>query len=1085
MSQNEPKPCQNKKPDPISPHFPDATGLSSTGQVASTTAPLEGRVTYSYGTQSLPDVVGTSKQSTGMTRKLDDGTVQTVSSTSTPGFNMPETQVDPLERTMKNFYAANGIDLTEVRNITAGGNDLLTKFENYTNHLPQTITDAAGQASSILYNARGQVTQMTNPKGEVTKMEYFEVAGPDFGKVKKVTEAFGTALARAVQSTYDGAGRMKTVTDHEGYTVTLDYDAIGGDALKTLDRVVKVTFPDATTSQTIYDPLGKVNPADLMEIDSPLDVVKTIDRRGREMRYGYDAMRNVIDIFDAENRNTHFTHCTCGALAGMRDGEQRVTEWERDIQKRPTKKKINSVPVFSYFYGRNTGRLIGMEDGTGQRTNYEYFVDDRLKRVFYTNAAGGALAVPTPEVSYTYDARFGRLATMTDGSGTTTSAYVPINPADTVYGDGQLASVGGRIAGDTMAYVYDQLGRLATRTFDGATTTVSGYDALGRVTGTTNPLGTWTPTYEGLSGRVDFVQQAVGAVPGLKTDFTWEASGERRLTGIANTWGAGNAAVSGFGYGYVRNGANDPTGQLHQWTQNHSGLSAARTLALGYDEVDQLKEATRTETGGAVSGKWSYGYDRSGNRLAALENGVVSEFVANDLNQLTGTATAQKFSVKFAGTTNEPSSVTVGGLNAGTNTQNWSAEVLLGAGAQSVEIRATETTSIAPGTVAQTTVRRAQLTLTASPARSLSYDLNGSTMADGLRTYEWDAANRLRAIVTAGTPVKRTEFTYDGGNRWVKLVEKESGAVVVSREVIWEGASIAQLRLKNAAGTETERRTSYGGGEVRTIGATTTALLETNDHLGNVRELLDTTGIVRARYDYDPYGKRTKVSGDLESDFGFTGHYEHAPSALTLAPFRAYDSGMGRWMSRDPIEESGGLNLYGYVGGNVAGAVDPLGFVTLRINGITMIVDSGTRNIVDLLNSRKDGTINSIEFVGHGNRWLMYCGTNKSDVLVWYPDPESSLSGVHFSATADKVSDVLKNKLAPNATIHLNGCNTAREFPWSQKSIARQLSRDIPSATVIGNKGFAFQHGFFGYTFGPDDHANGVSRKFKNGEEVK
>ncbi len=930
----------------------DATGLSSTGQVAAKTAPLEGRVVYSYGTQSLPDVIGTSKQSTGMTRTLDDGTTQAVSATSTLGFNMPMTQSDPLGRTIENVYdETNGIDVLEVRNIKPNSpNIVLAKFgyEQLPNqpvlppHRPSTITDVAGQQTTVAYNARGQVTQTTNPKLEVTKIEYFEPGGSgttpaNLGKVKTVTQAFNTPLVRSVNYTYDSAGRPKTVTDYEGYTVTLDYDAIGGIATKTLDRVTKVTFPDGTTEQSVYDDLG------LQEgqlTDAPLDVVKRIDRRGRETRYVYDAMRNVTKITDPELRETYFTHCTCGALEGitqvLANGEQHVTEWERDIQKRPTVKKVNlktgnvitAIPVFKYFYGPNTGRLVGIEDGKGQRTNYEYFADDRLKRVFYTDASGGALPVATLEVSYTYDARFGRLETMTDGTGTTTSTYVPIDPLDAVYGDGQLASVGGRVAGDSMTYAYDQLGRLATRTFAGETTTVSGYDALGRVTGTVNPLGQFVPTYEGLSGRVDFVQHSVGSVPGLKVDFGWEASGEQRLTGIASTWGSGNAAVSGFGYGYLINPTtNDPTGQIRQWTQNHSGLPAPRTMSLGYDEVDQLKEAVRKEQDGTVLNTWAYSYDRAGNRTGALENGTVVNYEVNTLNQLTGTAASPTFAVKFAGTVNEPSNVTVNGAVAGTNSLNWEKEVVLGVGANSVEIRATETTSIAPGTVAQTRTRHANLTLTAAPARTFAYDLNGSTESDGLRTYEWDAANRLRVVVTAGTPVKRTEFTYDGGNRWVKLVEKEAGAVVGSREVIWEGASIAQLRLKNAAGAETERRTFYGGGEVRTVGTTTTALLETSDHLGNVRELLDTTGTVRARYDYDVYGKRTKVSGDLSSDFGFTGHYEHGVSSLTLAPFRAYDAVMGRWISRDPIEESGGLNLYGYVGGNVAGAVDPLGHI--------------------------------------------------------------------------------------------------------------------------------------------------------------
>jgi RHS repeat-associated protein len=101
----------------------------------------------------------------------------------------------------------------------------------------------------------------------------------------------------------------------------------------------------------------------------------------------------------------------------------------------------------------------------------------------------------------------------------------------------------------------------------------------------------------------------------------------------------------------------------------------------------------------------------------------------------------------------------------------------------------------------------------------------------------------------------------------------------------------------------------------------------TRDHLGSIRELTNSAGVVQARYDYDPYGRRTKLSGTLDADFGFTGHYYHQRSGLHLALFRAYDADLGRWISRDPIGEQGGINLYGYVGNNPVEIVDPLGLV--------------------------------------------------------------------------------------------------------------------------------------------------------------
>ncbi|MDR2260520.1 MAG: RHS repeat-associated core domain-containing protein [Azoarcus sp.] len=96
------------------------------------------------------------------------------------------------------------------------------------------------------------------------------------------------------------------------------------------------------------------------------------------------------------------------------------------------------------------------------------------------------------------------------------------------------------------------------------------------------------------------------------------------------------------------------------------------------------------------------------------------------------------------------------------------------------------------------------------------------------------------------------------------------------------------------------------------------------DHPGSVRDVLDQQGNVTASFDYDPYGKLINSPATLP-EFGYAGMQFHAPSGLYLTKYRAYEPQTGRWLSRDPIEEMGGGNLYAYVEGNPVSWDDPLG----------------------------------------------------------------------------------------------------------------------------------------------------------------
>ena len=116
----------------------------------------------------------------------------------------------------------------------------------------------------------------------------------------------------------------------------------------------------------------------------------------------------------------------------------------------------------------------------------------------------------------------------------------------------------------------------------------------------------------------------------------------------------------------------------------------------------------------------------------------------------------------------------------------------------------------------------------------------------------------------------------------------------------------------------------------------------TRDHLGSVREVVDQGGQVMGRWDYDPWGVRTKLGGvaGFDVEWGFTGHHFHARSGLHLALYRAYDANLGRWLSADPIGEAGGLNLYGYVGNDPAWMTDPLGLADRSGDIVTGVISS-------------------------------------------------------------------------------------------------------------------------------------------------
>jgi len=185
----------------------------------------------------------------------------------------------------------------------------------------------------------------------------------------------------------------------------------------------------------------------------------------------------------------------------------------------------------------------------------------------------------------------------------------------------------------------------------------------------------------------------------------------------------------------------------------------------------------------------------------------------------------------------------------------------------------------------------------------------------------WDAENRLVKAEVVPNSVYYT-FTYDGLNRRIGAKYTNQGVTSESR-YLWCGEEICQKR----SATDVVTGRYFSEGEV--VVSSGLRAYYARDHLGSVRDVLDvSTGNIIRSIDYYPNGKIKNSSGTFEPEFEFAGMQSFpymASGGALLTYYRVYDPALGRWLSRDTIEEAGGINLYGYVGGNFVNQVDTSG----------------------------------------------------------------------------------------------------------------------------------------------------------------
>jgi RHS repeat-associated protein len=612
---------------------------------------------------------------------------------------------------------------------------------------------------------------------------------------------------------------------------------------------------------------------------------------GGVVRYDYEPTGELAAQAGAQTYPVQYEYDSLGRMAALstfREGEggtPDVTRWLYDDRRGWVSAKVYADGTTNRYEYRQDGRLARRVSARGIETRYGYDAGGVVTNTGYSDG--------TPGVSVGLD-RLGRAVEVGDALGVRSLRY-----------DATGALVEEMLPGEVgkLEYAQDAIGR-RTNMVAGSYGVGYRYDAAGRLAGVSS---------SGMRATYEYANDGVSVATVRLTGNDEEVlRGVREYDEVGAlkriSWVAGTNEVTGREYEVnavgqrVRCAMGDGTYWMYE-----------------YDEAGQLKTARKcTADGQQVPGcNHAYTYDGIGNRQSATLNDVEMKYEANGLNQYVSYEKAAE-APKWQGTL-----FIIGGGGS------WKGFGLNG--------------------------------------RRCLYDADGNLANDGEWAYAWDAENRLMMASNATTVVRNkydymsrrimkqvytkavdvwqltsdSRFTYDG---WSMLSEICHLPSEMRTNVSW---FVWGLDLSGTLG---------GAGGIGGLlyanadplpGGAGGGFFYAHDGNGNVTALVDTNGSVVVAYEYDPYGKLLSTINHtpltiLENPYTFSTKYRDDETGLSYYGYRFYSAALGRWLNRDPMEEGGGVNLYGFVRNAPPNAVDSLGLALYAFDGTANVPDDET-----------------------------------------------------------------------------------------------------------------------------------------------
>jgi len=404
-------------------------------------------------------------------------------------------------------------------------------------------------------------------------------------------------------TTYDGAGRLQSVTDAAGKTT--------GYAYNTATRTKTITYPpdaigNVGTATMVYDAYGKLTSqtdplshttTNLYNADHTLQ--STTDPLLHTTSYTYDSNGNQTSVTyphtaTSVNMTSSAVYNQFGLPISKTDeiGKTRTITYDSNFN--PSKitdflDGVSSILASFNFNGNRTIQSISQ--------GYDLTVQPNKATRYLYDQYGNRTAQIDPlgrQTTYVYDT-LGRLLSTTaplptpttpPASVTTTNQYDPLSRLT------QVAAPMGKVT----TYTYDNNSNKVTETVNGHTTSYQ-YDAMNRltlVTYPTTPATTMSYTYDFRGNVIDATDQS-----GHVTHNEYDLPG--RLVAVTLGYGTADASRRTIAY----DAANRMTSETD--ANNH-------TTTYNYDEADRLISVLD-----AKNQATSYVYDDAGNWISMTD----------------------------------------------------------------------------------------------------------------------------------------------------------------------------------------------------------------------------------------------------------------------------------------------------------------------------------------------------------------------------------------------------------------------------------------------------------------------------------